>query len=276
MTPALEVKELNVVFRTETADVHAVRDVSFSVPHGTTFGIVGESGSGKSVTCQAVMGLTPANGTVTAEAIRLDGRDIGALSDAALDKVRGRDMAMVFQDPMTALNPVHSIGRQIAESLRLHRGMDRRTAHAEACELLALVGFPEPEQRLRDFPHQLSGGMTQRAMIAMALACRPALLFADEPSTALDVTVQAQILDLLKRLQHEFGMTIVLITHDFGVIVEMAETVAVMRDGRIVEAGPVDEMFANPTHPYTQRLLEQIPRLDHPSPIYTPPVGIGT
>ncbi len=271
MDTLLEVENLDVTFRTEDEVIYAAREVSFSVDRGRTLGIVGESGSGKSASCQAIMGLTPGNGAARADRIVFDGNDINALSESKLEKIRGRDMAMVFQDPMTSLNPVHPIGRQIGESLRLHRGMNRTAARQEARNLLDLVGIPEPDQRLREYPHQLSGGMCQRAMIAMALACRPSLLFADEPTTALDVTVQAQILDLMKRLQGEFGMSIVLVTHDLGVIAEMADDVTVVRDGQVVEAGPVGQIFANPQHAYTRELLDRIPRLDHPSPVYEPP-----
>lgn len=275
MEPLLKVENLSVTFRTEDEVVLAARDVSFSVDRARTLGIVGESGSGKSASCQAIMGLTPENGVARADQIVFDGVDINSLSDGELENIRGRDIAMVFQDPMTSLNPVHTIGRQIAESLRLHRGMNGEAASKEARNLLDLVGIPEPRQRLREYPHQLSGGMCQRAMIAMALACRPSLLFADEPTTALDVTVQAQILDLMKRLQNEFGMSIVLVTHDLGVIAEMADDVTVMRDGRVVEAGPVGQIFGDPQHPYTQELLARIPRLDRPSPVYEAPL-MGT
>ena len=272
MEMLLEVENLDVTFRTEDEIIYAVRQVSFSVGRGRTLGIVGESGSGKSASCQAIMGLTPENGIAQADRITFDGVDINSFSENELGKIRGRDMAMVFQDPMSSLNPVHTVGRQIAESLRLHRGMNREAARVEARNLLDLVGIPEPKQRLREYPHQLSGGMCQRAMIAMALACRPSLLFADEPTTALDVTVQAQILDLMKRLQGEFGMSIILVTHDLGVIAEMADDVTVMRDGRVVEAGPVGQIFSHPQHPYTRELLDRIPRLDRPSPLYEPPV----
>lgn len=272
MEALLEVENLNVTFRTEDEIIYAARDVSFAVGRARTLGIVGESGSGKSASCQAIMGLTPGNGIAQADRIVFDGTDIGSFSDSRLEAIRGRDMAMVFQDPMTSLNPVHTVGRQVAESLRLHRSMNGDAARREARDLLDLVGIPEPEQRLREYPHQLSGGMCQRVMIAMALACRPAVLFADEPTTALDVTVQAQILDLMKRLQDEFGMSIILVTHDLGVIAEMADDVTVMRDGRVVEAGPVGRIFDSPRHPYTRELLDRIPRLDHPSPVYHPPV----
>ncbi|MBT3359735.1 MAG: ABC transporter ATP-binding protein [Rhodospirillaceae bacterium] len=271
METLLQVENLNVTFRTEDEIIYAAREVSFSVGRGRTLGIVGESGSGKSASCQAIMGLTPGNGVTQADRIVFDGTDINTLAESKLEKIRGRDMAMVFQDPMTSLNPVHTIGRQIAESLRLHRGMNREAARVEAQNLLDLVGIPEPVQRLKEYPHQLSGGMCQRAMIAMALACRPSLLFADEPTTALDVTVQAQILDLMKRLQGEFGMSIVLVTHDLGVIAEMADDVTVMRYGQVVEAGPVGRIFGNPQHEYTRELLDRIPRLDRPSPVYEPP-----
>lgn len=271
MDTLLEIENLSVVFRTEDEVVHAVRDFSLSVRRGTTHGIVGESGSGKSVSCQAILGLTPGNGQFSSDRMLFDGRDLKGLRETELEKIRGCDMAMVFQDPMASLNPVHKIGRQIGEGLRMHRGMNRRQSLIEARHLLERVGIPEPEKRLREYPHQLSGGMCQRAMIAMALACRPSLLFADEPTTALDVTVQAQVLDLMKRLQTEFNMTIVLITHDLGVIAEMADDVTVMRQGRVIETGPVERIFKAPEHPYTRELLDRIPRLENPSPIYTPP-----
>ena len=271
MEPLLRVEKLNVTFRTEDEIIYAAKDVSFNVGRGRTHGIVGESGSGKSASCHAIMGLIPENGVFAAQSIFFDGAEIGTLSEAELEKIRGRDMAMVFQESLTSLNPVHTIGRQIIESLKLHRGMNKPDALEEARHLLEMVGMPEPSLCLREYPHQLSGGMCQRAMIAMALACRPSLLIADEPTTALDVTVQAQILDLLNRLQEKLRMSIILVTHDLGVIAEMADDVSVMRHGRVVEQGTVEQVFEHPTHPYTRELLRQIPRIDQPSPIYYPP-----
>ena len=271
MDALLRVEKLRVTFRTEDEIIYAAEDVSFNVERGRTHGIVGESGSGKSASCHAIMGIVPENGVAAAQSILFDGTDISTLSEGELEKIRGRDMAMVFQEPLTSLNPVHTIGRQIIEGLKLHRGMDKPAALKESRHLLEMVGIPEPPLRLREYPHQLSGGMCQRAMIAMALACRPSLLIADEPTTALDVTVQAQILDLLNRLQENLGMSIILITHDLGVIAEMADDVTVMRHGRVVEQGTVVQVFEHPAHHYTRELLRQIPRIDQPSPVYHPP-----
>ncbi len=271
MNILLKVENLNVTFRTEDEVVEAVRNVSFTVERGITHGIVGESGSGKSATCHAILGLTPGNGIARADRIDFQGRDLSGLEERELEKIRGQDIAMIFQDPMTSLNPVHTIGRQIAESLRLHQNLSKSQAINAARDLLDTVGIPEPAQRIREYPHQLSGGMCQRAMIAMALACRPALLIADEPTTALDVTVQAQILELMKRLQDDIGMSIILVTHDLGVIAEVADHVSIMRYGRVVEDGPVARVFKTPEHPYTRELLDDIPRLDQPSPVYVPP-----
>ena len=259
--PLLEVRDLHVWFDAEEGRVHAVRGVSLEVAAGTTLGIVGESGCGKSVTCQAVLRLTPRNGIVQGS-IRFDGLELTTLDGRALDAIRGRRIAMVFQEPMSALNPVHTVGMQIAESLRLHRGMQPADARAEARRLLDRVGIPEPERRLREYPHQLSGGMNQRAMIAMALACRPSLLLADEPTTALDVTIQAQILALLQELQRETGMAMILVTHDLGVVAESADRVAVMYAGSVVEEAAAVDLFASPRHPYTAGLLRALPRLD--------------
>ena len=274
MNSLLTIENLNVTFRTEDEVVEAVRDVSFTVERGKTHGIVGESGSGKSASCHAILGLTPENGIARADRIDFQGRDLSGLSERDFEKIRGQEIAMIFQDPMTSLNPVHTIGRQIAESLRLHQNLTKSQAINAARDLLDTVGIPEPAQRIREYPHQLSGGMCQRAMIAMALACRPALLIADEPTTALDVTVQAQILELMKRLQDDIGMSIILVTHDLGVIAEVADHVTVMRYGRVVEDGPVDRVFKHPEHPYTRELLDDIPRLDQPSPVYVPPAFV--
>ena len=259
--PLLEIRGLDVFFDTEEGTVHAVRGVSLAVREGETLGIVGESGCGKSVTCHSVLRLLPPNGEIRGE-ILFAGRDLLALRASALDKVRGHDIAMIFQEPASSLNPVHTIGAQIAESLVLHRGMSRREARVEALRLLDRVGIPEARRRLGEYPHQLSGGMNQRAMIAMALACRPKLLIADEPTTALDVTIQAQILALLKELQSEFGMSVILVTHDLGVVAETSDRVVVMYAGSVVEEAAVNELFATPAHPYTLGLLESVPRVD--------------
>ncbi|WP_422367423.1 ATP-binding cassette domain-containing protein [Pelagibius sp.] len=271
MKTLLKVENLDIAFRTEEAIVHAVRDVSFSVAAGRTLCIVGESGSGKSVTCHALLGLTPRNGRVRAGRILFDGNDLRSLPEADMEKIRGRAISMVFQDPMSSLNPVHTIGQQIVESLKLHRGLTGNPATTEAKSLLDRVGIPEAAQRLREYPHQLSGGMNQRAMIAMALAGQPRLLIADEPTTALDVTIQAQILDLLRDLQSDLGMAIIFVTHDFGVVAEMADDVVVMRRGEVVEGDTAEQLLAHPSHPYTQELLRLVPRLDAPSPVYGNP-----
>jgi oligopeptide/dipeptide ABC transporter ATP-binding protein len=257
----LDVHDLHVVFEAEEGAVHALRGVSFHVGRGETLGIVGESGCGKSVSCMALLRLLPGNSHVVGE-ISFDGRDLLALDTRALDRIRGHEIAMIFQDPAASLNPVHTIGRQIEESLRLHRGMDPGEAQAEALRLLARVGISEAKRRMRAYPHQLSGGMNQRAMIAMALACRPKLLIADEPTTALDVTIQAQIIELLRDLQAEFGMSMILITHDLGVVAELADRVAVMYAGRVVEEADVRTLFHAPSHPYTVGLLASMPRID--------------
>ena len=270
--PLLEVRDLHVLFDTENGVVHAVRGTSFCVGRGETLGLVGESGCGKSVSCLSVLRLLPPNAKILGEAL-FEGADLLRIKQPELDKVRGREIAMVFQDPVGSLNPVHTIGTQIAESLKLHRGMNRREARAEALRLLERVGIPEAKQRLTEYPHQLSGGMNQRAMIAMALACRPKLLIADEPSTALDVTIQAQILELLKDLQAEFGMAIILVTHDLGIVAEVADRVAVMYAGNLVEEAGVQELFRAPSHPYTSGLLASIPRIDQTSVSLNPIEG---
>ena len=257
----LEIRNLDLWFDTEHGRVHAVRGVSLDVAPGKTLGLVGESGCGKSVTCHAILRLTPSNGVMAGE-IRFDGRDLVAGGEAAVSRLRGREISMIFQEPLSALNPVHTVGAQIGESLRLHRGMDAGAARAEALRLLERVGIPEAARRMNEYPHQLSGGMNQRAMIAMALACRPRLLIADEPTTALDVTIQAQILSLLQELQREFGMAIILVTHDLGVVAESADAVAVMYAGSVVEQGSAIDVFARPLHPYTAGLLHAIPRID--------------
>lgn len=260
----LEVKNLKVSFRTEGGVVHAVDDVSFTVDKGDVLGIVGESGSGKSVTMLSIMGLTRGRNTVLEGEVIYKGLDLLTLSLSDMRNVRGTQIAMIFQDPMTSLNPVYPIGWQITEQIRAHERVSSRESRNRATELLAAVGIPSPSTRLGDYPHQFSGGMRQRVMIAMALSCSPDLLIADEPTTALDVTVQAQILDLLRRLGESFGATVVLITHDMGVVAEMADQVLVMYAGRVVEQASMRSTFYDPQHPYTWGLLESIPRLDRP------------
>jgi oligopeptide/dipeptide ABC transporter ATP-binding protein len=259
--PLLAISELDVCFDTDQGRLRAVRAVSFELARGRTLGLVGESGCGKSVTCHSILRLTPANARMSGS-ISFEGRNLGAMDESALSAIRGREIAMIFQEPLSALNPVHTIGSQIGESLQLHRAMSREAAQAETLRLLDRVGIPDARRRLGEYPHQLSGGMNQRAMIAMALACRPKLLIADEPTTALDVTIQAQILALLKELQTEFGMAILLVTHDLGVVAETADEVAVMYAGAIVERAPVATLFSAPAHPYTAGLLAAIPRID--------------
>ncbi|HUG10317.1 MAG TPA: ABC transporter ATP-binding protein [Opitutaceae bacterium] len=261
----LEVRDLVTAFDTDAGQVTAVDGVSFRTRRGRTLGIVGESGCGKSVTALSIMRLLPQPmGRILGGEILFEGRDLTKLAPKEMYQVRGGQIGMVFQEPMTALNPVHTIGRQIAEVFLLHRTKDRREAWRLATEMLEHVGIPSPEVRVSEYPHQLSGGMRQRVVIAMALACTPALVIADEPTTALDVTVQAQILDLMKKLQAEMGMSIILITHDLGVIAEMCDDVVVMYAGRVAEAGPVSQIFTRPSHPYTRGLLASIPRLDTP------------
>ena len=261
LAPLLAVKNLQVHFGTPLGAIRAVDGVSFHINPGETLAVVGESGSGKSVTSLTIMGLlTKGVGQVAGGAITFDGQDMLALSERQLRALRGREISMIFQEPMTSLNPVYTIGAQIAESARLHLGMNPGQANARALEMLDLVGIPEPRARLRNYPHELSGGMRQRAMIAMALVCRPRLLIADEPTTALDVTIQAQILELIKELQAEMGMSVLFITHDLGVVAEMAERVVVMYSGRAVEEGPVSEVLLRPRMPYTMALLNSIPK----------------
>jgi peptide/nickel transport system ATP-binding protein len=258
----LEVEDLRTWFFTRDGVVRAVDGVSFRVLPGETLAIVGESGCGKSVTALSILRLVPAPpGRIVSGAVRLAGRDLLGLSEAEMRAVRGNDISMIFQEPMTSLNPVLTIGRQIAETLTLHQGLDRRAALAKAAAMLRLVHIPEPERRLEQYPHQLSGGMRQRVMIAMALACNPKLLIADEPTTALDVTIQAQILDLMRELKTQIDASIVLITHDLGVVAEMAQRVVVMYAGRKAEEAPVGPLFRRPLHPYTKGLLASVPRL---------------
>lgn len=258
----LQVKNLAVSFSTYRGKVKAVRDVSFSVDEGKTIGIVGESGCGKSVTSHAIMGLLPReNSKIEHGQITFNDRNITDLSEKEMNRLRGNEIAMIFQDPMTSLNPVLTIGTQIQESLFLHKKLTKQQARQRAIELLKLVGIPSAEMRLDDYPHQFSGGMRQRVMIAMALSCEPNLLIADEPTTALDVTVQAQILDLLKQLQRKMNTAIVLISHDLGVIANLCDDIAVMYAGQIVEYGSAEDIFYNAHHPYTKGLLKSLPRL---------------
>jgi oligopeptide/dipeptide ABC transporter ATP-binding protein len=260
--PLLSVEDLRVHFWTGGGTVHAVNGISFDIGPGETLGIVGESGCGKSVTALALLGLLPRAGRVRSGTAHFGGRDLLQLSQRALRRVRGRQIAMIFQDPMTSLNPVLTIGRQLREPLETHFGMGRREATARAAELLDRVGIPSPDARISDYPHQFSGGMRQRAMIAMALACRPKLMIADEPTTALDVTIQAQILALLRELVAEERTALILITHDLGVVAGMCERVNVMYAGMFMETGSADRLFASPRHPYTLGLLQSVPRLD--------------
>ncbi|MCA9677083.1 MAG: ABC transporter ATP-binding protein, partial [Myxococcales bacterium] len=256
----LEIRDLVTEFRTEHGVVRAVDRVSFEIPRRQTLGVVGESGCGKSVTALSIMRLiADPPGRIAGGHIRYDGRDLLGLSDAEMRAIRGNRIAMIFQEPMTSLNPVFTVGDQVAEAVRLHQGKSRRDALAVAVEMFRLVGIPSPEDRIHSYPHQLSGGMRQRVMIAMALACRPDLLIADEPTTALDVTIQAQILDLLRALQAELGMSILLITHDLGVVAETCDEVVVMYAGRVVERAVTVDLFAAPRHPYTAGLLRSVP-----------------
>ncbi|HEY4200277.1 MAG TPA: ABC transporter ATP-binding protein [Devosiaceae bacterium] len=260
--PVLAVDGLRVMLDTAQGKLMAVDGISFSVSAGKTLCLVGESGCGKSLTCLALSGLLPPRVGIAGGSVRLDGHELVGLSRRELTRIRGRDIATIYQDPVSALNPVMTIGQQIAESLTLHGGISHAAARAEALRLLDLVGIADAPARMSDYPHQLSGGMNQRAMIAIALACKPKLLVADEPTTALDVTIQSQILDLLRDIQAELGTALLLVTHDLGVVAEMADEVAVMYTGRIVERGPVRSIFRHPSHPYTVGLLDCLPRID--------------
>jgi peptide/nickel transport system ATP-binding protein len=257
----LEVENLQTHFRTPDGVVRAVDGVSFTVNEGETLAVVGESGCGKSVTALSILRLVAEPPGKIAGSIRFQGRDLLALDDSAMRGIRGNDISMIFQEPMTSLNPVLSIGYQLGETLRLHQGLSRKAAEERALEMLDLVGISEPRRRLTDYPHRLSGGMRQRVMIALALACNPKLLIADEPTTALDVTIQAQILDLMRDLKRRIGAAIVLITHDLGVVAEVADRVMVMYAGRKVEEAPVADLFRQPLHPYTRGLLGAVPKL---------------
>lgn len=259
----MEVKDLSISFDTYGAEVQAVRNISFHLDEKETLAIVGESGSGKSVTAQSLMRLVPMPpGKFVGGSIIFDGEDITQKSEKQMESIRGKDISMIFQDPMTSLNPTMTVGKQIAEGLIKHQNLSKKAAHDRGVELLKLVGIPNPEARIKQYPHQYSGGMRQRAMIAIALACNPKILIADEPTTALDVTIQAQILDLMRELQDKTGTAIILITHDLGVVANAASRVAVMYGGKIVETGTVDEIFYNPKHPYTWGLLGSMPKLD--------------
>ncbi|MGP3980143.1 ABC transporter ATP-binding protein [Streptomyces sp. KR80] len=258
--PLLSVRDLTVTFPTKDGPVRAVDSLSFDVHRGRTLGIVGESGSGKSVTSLAVMGLH--TGAEVTGSLTLDGQELTGLAESELSRLRGRRMAMIFQDPLSSLHPYYTVGEQIAEHHRVHFGSGRSAARKRAVDMLGEVGIPEPARRAGEYPHQFSGGMRQRVMIAMALACEPELLIADEPTTALDVTVQAQILELIARLQQERGLAVIMITHDLGVVARVAHEVLVMYGGRAAEQAPVDDLFAAPAHPYTRGLLDSLPRLD--------------
>ena len=260
----LEVNDLKVQFATEDGIVQAVSGISFKLEKGKVLGIVGESGSGKSVTAMTLMGLTRGVNARFEGEVLYKGTDLLKVSDKELQDYRGNELGMIFQDPMTSLNPVYRIGEQIAEAIRAHEKVDKRTARSRAIELLRQVGIPNPESRVDDFPHQFSGGMRQRAMIAMALSCNPSILIADEPTTALDVTIQAQIVDLVSRLKDDFDSAVVFITHDLGVIAEIADEIIVMYAGRVVERGSKRDIFYDPQMPYTWGLLGSIPRLDRP------------
>jgi peptide/nickel transport system ATP-binding protein len=262
MGKTLEIRDLRTSFFTDEGEVKAVDGVSFSVSEGKTLGIVGESGCGKSVTSLSIMRLVAEPpGKIVGGEILYKGRDLLKLNASEMRKIRGNEISMIFQEPMTSLNPVFTIGNQISEAIELHQKLSRSASRDKAIEMLKLVGIPSPEKRVDDYPHQLSGGMRQRVMIAMALSCDPAVLIADEPTTALDVTIQAQILTLIRRLQEETGTAMILITHDLGVVAEVADEVAVMYAGRVVESGPVDAIFEDPQHPYTIGLMGSVPSL---------------
>lgn len=261
-SPVLEVRNLKVEFRTEHGPVTVVDDVSFDVAAGETVGLVGESGSGKTVTSLSIMGLITSPGRISGGSIVVGGQDLTKLSRRRLEDVRGDRLAMVFQEPMTSLNPAFKVGAQIAETVRRHRKISRREAHKRAVELLDLVGIPNAARRAEDYPHEFSGGMRQRVVLAIALSCDPELLIADEPTTALDVTVQAQILDLIKEMRREFGMAVLFVTHDLGVVADVCDRVLVMYAGQVVESGDINSLFYSPSHPYTEGLLGAMPRLD--------------
>lgn len=262
----LEVEHLSTEFTTRRGKVQAIRDVSFSIDKGEILALVGESGSGKSVTSLSIMGLLSSNGRVVkGSKIMFDGVNLLDLSERKMQHIRGNSISMIFQEPMTSLNPIFTVGDQILESIRLHTKLNKKEAQEKLLDLMDTVGIPNPAKRIKDYPHQMSGGMRQRIMIAMAMACQPQLLIADEPTTALDVTIQAQILDLIYRMREQFNISVLLITHDLGVVAEAADRVAVMYCGRIVEEGTTKEILTDPKHPYTLGLLKSIPRLDEDS-----------
>lgn len=285
MEKILEVKDLHISFHTFGGEVQAIRGVNFDLLKGETLAIVGESGSGKSVTTKSIMRLLPeSNSEIKAGEILFDGKDIAKLSNKEMQKIRGKDISMIFQDPMTSLNPTMKVGKQIMEPIVKHQNLSKSAARDRAIDLLRLVGIPQPEERFNQYPHQFSGGMRQRVVIAIALACNPKVLIADEPTTALDVTIQAQILELMKDLQQKIDTSIIFITHDLGVVANVADRVAVMYGGKIVEIGTVDEVFYNPQHPYTWGLISSMPSLDSedaelyaipgtPPDLLNPPVG---
>ena len=271
--PLLTIKDLQVTFGSDKAPIQALRGVDIQLHRGECLGLVGESGSGKSLTALAAMRLLPSAARVTGGSVQFEGRELTTASRAELEQLRGNDISMIFQEPMTALNPVMRVGDQIAAPLRKHRGLSARTARARAIEQLEFVGIPEPKHRADNFPHEMSGGMRQRVMIAMALACEPKLLIADEPTTALDVTIQAQILDLLRAKQKELDLAIIIITHDFGVVAEIADRVNVMYGGRVVEKAEVENLFDRPQHPYSIGLLNATPTLEMPEQRRLPAIG---
>jgi oligopeptide/dipeptide ABC transporter ATP-binding protein len=273
MSKILEVENLSTKFKTERGTAHAVRYVNFSINSGETMGLVGESGSGKSVTAKSIMKIIDTSrGTITGS-IKVDGEDIVAKKEKQMKQIRGNTVSMIFQDPMTSLNPLMKVGEQIAEVFRYHKKMNKTQAKIESIKLLLLVGIPSPEKRFEQYPHEFSGGMLQRIMIAIALACKPKLLIADEPTTALDVTIQAQILRLMKDLQQEFNMGVLMITHDLGVVAEVCDKVSVMYAGEIVESGDVDSIFETPMHPYTLGLIASIPKLGSKNKMLNPIEG---
>ncbi|MDA0655250.1 MAG: ABC transporter ATP-binding protein [Proteobacteria bacterium] len=265
MTTLLEIEDLHTQFFTSAGTVRAVDGITYNVDEGETVAIVGESGCGKSVSAMSILRLIPwPPGKIVQGSIKFQGKDLLKLSDAEMRKIRGKDIAMIFQEPMTSLNPVLSIGLQITETLQHHLGMSDEACHARAIELLGMVGISEPDRRLDQYPHHLSGGMRQRVMIAMALACEPKLIIADEPTTALDVTIQAQILELMKELTRNLGVAMIIITHNLGVVARYANRVNVMYAGKIIETGTAEDVYKRPKHPYTLALLKSVPRLDHP------------
>ena len=260
--PILQVNNLKTVFNTDKGEIRAVDGVSFAVPKGKTMGIVGESGSGKSITALSILQLLATNGHIKGGEVLFKGQDLVKLTDKQMRNIRGNQISMIFQEPMTSLNPVFTVGQQISETLKIHKKLSKKEAMAQAVDMLKLVGIPSPDKRVKQYPYELSGGMRQRVMIAMALACNPEILIADEPTTALDVTIQAQILELIKDLQNRLGMSVIMITHDLGVVAETCDYVAVMYAGQVVEYADVRTLFKNPKHPYTLGLLNSLPRHD--------------